>query len=135
MVWGPNVANAGLLYNVNLFASILSLCGSLFMTFFACRMPSPKTVSLKFIIGIALADIAYSIVNIMSSFETEAMNSLCYAESILRIWAKESSLFFAACIAILCYKSSRYGRKFNQDRFFKKALVFGGVIGTLLTSA
>jgi len=135
MVWGPNVANAGLLYNINLFASSLSLCGSLCMTYFACRMPSPKTVSLKFIIGIALADIAYSIVNLMSSFERESMNGLCYAESVLRIWAKESSLFFAACLAILCYKTSRYSRKFNQDRFFKGALVFGAVICTLLTSA
>jgi len=135
MVWGPNVENAALLYKINFIVSSLSLCGSLCMTYFCFRLPSPKSVFLKFLIGIALADILYSIVNFMSIFERDTMDRLCFVESILRIWAKESSLFFAACIALLCYKTSRYSRKFDQNKFFTRSLFLGAVLCTLLTSA
>jgi len=71
----------------------------------------------------------------MSAFENQDMTPLCYIEAFIRQCAWVLSIFFATCLAILCYKaSSKFRFGFNQGAFFKKCLVFGFLICAFLTS-
>jgi len=131
MVWGPNLEHAARLYNINIFATTLSVVGSLFMCFCCIKAPSPRNVSLKLISVIAASDLVYSITNILSAFQdpdSSVVSPLCVVEGFLRFWTFEFSLFFASCISILCYKTCSFNTTFNQEAFFKKCVS----IGTLL---
>jgi len=120
MAWGRHIPEVDTLYKINGFATLLSLLGSLYMVCCCMRTPSPKSASIKLILALAWSDLFYSIANIMSQLETDGpVNLFCKIEGTLRAVSYIPSLFFTTCIAVLCYKTTRYGKNFKQERFFR----------------
>jgi len=133
-VWGNNVQGADLLKTLNGIAASLSFFGSFFMCYFCLRI-RPRTVSLKFILSIAIADVFFSIANLMSEFEypsSNGVNLFCGIEAFIRAGSYVLSVFFASCIAVLCYKTSALTIKFDQETCFRSALYIGGIIVLIL---
>jgi len=90
-----------------------------------CFNTKNKTIALKLIFAVALSDFFYSISNILTAFENEENNTICQVDAFLRQVSVCASIFWVTCTAIICYKSSTSWRLFNQNRFFKQALVIG----------
>jgi len=120
MAWERYIQEVDTLFKVNGFATVLSLIGSLYMVCCSMKIPSPRTASFKLIIALAWSDLIYSIANIMSQFQGSRpeVSLFCKIEGALRAVSYIPSLFFTTCIAIICYKTTRYGKNFKEDRFF-----------------
>jgi len=135
MVWNPDLPNVKLLYSINCITTGLSLIGCIATCIFYFRARFSSNISLRFVLAITLADLFYSISNLMSAFEGQTMNNLCYIEAFIRQCSWILSVFFATCLSILCCKaSSKNKHNFNQGAFFKKSLVIGFLICAILTS-
>jgi len=132
MVWNPDLPNGPLLYKINLVASTLSLGASGIMTYH-CFKTKNKTIALKLILAIALSDFIYSISNILTAFETEENNALCKIDAIIRQFSVMSSIFWVTCTAIICYKTSKTWRLFNQARFLRRAIIIGTFLSIVPT--
>jgi len=128
MVWGPDVEGASLLYTINLAVTVLSLTGSLIMTYYCFRLQPSKSIFLKLITSIALSDGFYSLANLISSFESEEMNVMCYIEGFIRQCSFTLTLFFTTCLAILCSKTSNLSKSFDQENFFRKSVIIGIIL-------
>jgi len=124
MVWNSNIPSVSLLKNTNTIATILSVFGSLWASYYSARTLSASNTSIKFIFVITLSDLLFSIANLMSIFEPEIENSvLCHIEAIIRQSSWKISLFFSSALAVFCYKSCSGGYDFNQGRFFNACLI------------
>ena len=132
MVW-VNVENGPLLYKLNLAATGLSLLGSFAMIYFAITTKT-KTIALKLILAIALSDFLFSIANLITAFEDDYNGVLCHIDAILREFSWIFSIFWVTCTAILCYKTSKSWRYFDQELFFKRAFIIGTIICVFLVS-
>jgi len=128
MIRDPNFKGYALLYPLDIVATTLSLFGSLFMCYLYIRAPKPRTVPLKFIMAISLADLLYSISNVMSNFEGIETVRLCHIEATIRNSSFILSIFFSACVAIVSYKSFLPQRHFNKRRFFLRAILLGPLV-------
>ena len=128
MAWGPHIDPS--LYYAHCITTFLSLCGSLFMSYFCFKTGSAHSPSGKLILSIALSDFLYSIANVLAAFEGETISKLCLAEGFLRVFSLELCLLFPTCIAILCYKATQPNQDFDQNSFVKKVIVYG-VFGCL----
>ena len=114
-----NLEDGELLFNLDLIASILSTLGSLLMCYFCYRTPAPRTISIKFIFAIAIADLFYSIANLMSVFERiETLGLLCMVEAVTRQSSFTFSILFSACTAVVSYKASLPHSTFDRTKFF-----------------
>lgn len=124
MVWGPTVPK--FLYTINAVGTGLSLFGSFVMMclFLRVKKRSPS-ISVKFILAIAVADFFYSIANLMAAFEDDNNGPLCHLEAITRQFAFMLSIFFATCTARLCYKTSIIENSFSKNRFFRRSVTVG----------
>jgi len=131
MVWNPGLKDGPLLYNLNLIATSISLICSLAMCYL-CFKTTPKNTALKLILAIAISDFIYTICNFMSAFEDEKRDLLCITDAIIREFTYTQSVFWVTCTAILCYKASKT-HNFNQEAFFKKAVIIGLAISTIIT--
>lgn len=118
---------------INYIAASLSLIGSLLMIYFCCK--STRTVSTKLILSIAISDLLYSLVNMMSGFEDQVINTFCRAEGFLRQFFFDSSLLWATSTAIFCYKQLKGGRSFNADQFFIICVIVNTIIGLVIALA
>jgi len=129
MAWNEkDLEGARTLWYINGFATILSLFGSLFMVWSCLKTPAPRSVSLKLILALALSDLIYSVSNIMSQFDdVDSVDLFCIIESVFRMNGYLLSIYFTTTIAVLCYKTSKYGIAFNQERFFRIAVVIGPI--------
>jgi len=128
MAWSDDIPNRTILYSINALATLLSLAGSLWMTYF-CMKTSSRTLSPKLILGIAVSDLLYSIANVMSIFEDkdgEVVDDMCRIEAVIRFYSLKLTLFFSMLITILCYVALRKGN-INSKSFIKKSVV-GGVL-------
>lgn len=107
--------------------SVISLISSLVLCYFCLRIPSPKTVSVKFILLLAMSDFFYSVSNILSYYLTNEDNDLqlCYIQGAMRNASFILTSFFSACTAIVSYKSSLPKGRFNLNLFFITAVLFG----------
>ena len=121
-----------LLINLNLGVGILSLIGSLWMSYFCYEVPNPKSAAVKIIFAIALSDLLYSISNIMTKFEPLFGGTYCHIEAFIRQFSFVLSLYWATCISILSLQSSIHGTELDQKRFFKRATIIGVVSSLLL---
>lgn len=135
MVWN-DVENGGLLRNANNIATYLSFSGSIFMMYHCLRTPAPRSVSVKLILYIATADFIYSVANLMSAYEDlgPKVSTFCYIEAFLRAFSHVMSIFFATCLAIVCYKTLAKGMRFDQELFFKRFTWLGVIFCTLQVS-
>jgi len=134
----PNsgVEGATFLYTLDLIATVLSFFGSIFMCYLCLRVPSPKTISIKFIFAIAVSDLFYTIANIMSFFEKVNQTILlCVAEANIRQSSFVLSIFFATCTAIVSYKAAVPHSTFNRGRFFKLSVIVAPLVYVLITLA
>jgi len=123
MIPNSPVPEANLLYNIDLVITILSVIGSLVLCFLCLRVPSPTTLSLKFILAISIADFFYSIANVLSIFEEKTTFKLCWTEANIRQVSFILSIFFSACTAIAFYRGSTGTHKPQaQLQFFKKCV-------------
>jgi len=123
MIPNSPVPEANLLYHIDLVITILSVVGSLVLCFLCLRVPSPTTLSLKFILAISIADFFYSIANVLSIFETNMTFKLCWTEANIRQVSFILSIFFSACTAIAFYRGSTGTQKIqSQLQFFKKCV-------------
>lgn len=120
---------------VNLVAASFSLLGSVVICFLCCKIAGPKSVSIKLICAIAIADFFYSVANLLSGFhnpsDTESVDIRCYVEAVIRTISYISTLSFPAFLAIFCYKSSKV-TFYNGDRLFSSALLCGTIYGLIL---
>jgi len=71
----------------------------------------------------------------MSAFQSTAENqtpeevtSFCRWEAVIRFTSFKLTLLYA----ISCYKSSQIGKRFDQDRFFRRSLIAGAIVITYL---
>ena len=128
MAWQLHTFEGLLLYIANLAVTVLSLCGSLWTCYFCIKAGPGKNTSLKYIVSITCADLLYTLTNLMSAFEDESWEKLCFTESVLREFSLQLTLFFSSCLAILCYKVTKYGAKFDQQKFFKGSLILAAVV-------
>jgi hypothetical protein len=131
------------LYISNIVATGLSVLGSIWMTCAYFNAPSPRTTALKLILGIAFADLFYSVANIISAIpKTEDVNTYCQVEGFLREFSAFMSIFLATSTAILCYKEShgrlnmnRSSKFFSQTRFLFKSFGICGIASLALAVA
>jgi len=127
MAW-ENVEHGTLLFNANNIATALSFAGSIFMIYHCLKTSAPRSVTMKLILSIAIADFLYSISNLMSAFQgPSGVTPFCYLEAGIRAFTYVLSIFFASCLGILCYKTVVKGMDFNQELFFKRSLYVGVV--------
>jgi len=98
--------------------SILSMLGSIILFIVCIRLPS-KTISVKFIIALALADAFYSGANIMSNFLHMRMSEavLCHIQGLTRYCSFILSIYFSACTAIVSYQPAAFLNRTNPNRF------------------
>ena len=117
------------LINLDWTVSIISLLGSLILFFICVRLPS-KTLSVKFIIALALADVFFSAANIMSNFLHMRISEafLCKAQGLTRYCSFILSIYFSACTAIVSYQPSAFLNRTNPNRF----VAFVASIGLLI---
>jgi len=128
MAWNEKeLEGARVLWYINGIATILSLLGSLYMVYSCIRTPAPRSVALKLILALALSDLIYSISNVMSQFDEDIVDLFCIAEAILRMNGYLLSIYFTTTIAMLCYQTSKHGLSFNQEKFFRSAIIFGPI--------
>jgi len=112
----------------------LSFLGCLWTCYFCLKRRIMNTF-LKYILGLTLANLFYTVANIMSLFRTGDLDSRCKIEGVIRESSWILSLIFASCIAILCYKSSACdGSSFNHSRFFRASLTVGFLVCSVLVS-
>jgi len=130
MVWGPTVPR--FLYTINAVGTGLSLFGSFLMMCYCLRVKRSQSISVKFIMAIAVADFFYSMANLMAAFEDDTNGPLCHLEAITRQFAFTLSIFFATCTARLCYKTSIIETAFSKNRFFKRSVTLGLTICTIV---
>jgi len=134
MIHNPNTRGFSILYPLDLVATILSLLGSLVMCWMCLRLPSEKkTVSVKFILALAVSDFLYSIANFMSLLEKETTPALCTIEATIRQSSFLACIFYSACIAFVSYKSSFSRVHFNSNQFFIKMMILGPLICTFIS--
>jgi len=135
MAWQLETKTGLFLYISNLAVTILSLCGSLWTCYFCIKAGSGKNTSLKFIVAITCADLLYSLTNLMSAFESPSWEYLCYFEGLVREFSLQLTLFFSSCLAILCYKVTKFGTEFDQEKFFRNSLILAAIASTCSNSA
>jgi len=128
MIPDSGVQGASFLYPLDLTMTFLSLAGSVLMLYFCLRMPSPRTLSVKLILTISIADFFYTIGNVLSNFERESTRTLCAVEAIMRQSSFILSIFFSTCTAIASYKASSPTKNFNQTKFFFTTVIIGPII-------
>ena len=127
MTWGPDIPDRSILYIINMVATVLSLAGSLWMTYFCLKVTGSQTLSAKLVLGIAVSDLFYTITNIMSLFQSQdkaIVGDFCRAEGVFRYYSLKFTLFFAALIAIVCYSASSRGNV-NSKTFVRKSVLGG----------
>jgi len=111
------------LYISNIISTSLSIIGSLWITYhFIARPKGSRKVHLKLIMGIALADLGYSVANIMSAIYYEKDSPLCKTEGFIRQFSGILSIFMVTCTAVFCYLNSRNSSTFNRNSFFWRAV-------------
>jgi len=131
MIRFADMPGANVLWWLDIVATTLSFFGSLWMIFCCLRAPSPKSLSLKLIAVIGIADFLYSIANLMSNFQTPEQSlepdelDLCAIEALLRQSSYTLSIFFSTCIAVASYYSVNLTKRFNKTLFFLIALLLG----------
>ena len=134
MVW--NGPDGPLMKNLNIVFSLLSLIGSAWMSYFCLNPHRMKSVLHQFIFSIAIIDLIFSLVNLISlaeSYDPTPVEPLCKIEAILRFWCWRFSIILPTAIAFLCYKDSSRTEPedtFDQSKFFK--YVLGGFSALLL---
>ena len=134
MIPDSNVPNASFLWWLDLIATGLSTLGSLYMMISCLRKLSNPNLSIKLLLAIAVADLIFSVANILSNFESENSDRLCFIEAALR----ESSFLFAMFFAALAAVAPIFAKKlshsrFNRNIFLLISLVFCLFISYLLT--
>ncbi len=110
---------------VNAVTTVISILGSLWTCYFCLKVKSSQNYSMKFILAITIADFIYSLSNLMSIFEDTDWVRLCQLESIVRECSLQFTLFFSTCFALLCYKCTKFGSRYDQSSFFKKCIAVG----------
>lgn len=113
----------------------LSLLGCLWTCYF-CLKKRIMNAFLKYILGLTIANLFYTIANIMSLFKgqgTQEVDYKCITQSIIRESSWLMSSLFACCIAILCFKSSAgETSSFYRRLFFRASLAIGFLICAFL---
>jgi len=131
------------LYISNLVVTGLSIIGSLWMAVAYCKARKPRTTALKLILGIAFADLLYSVANVLSAIRHfEESNTSCQIEGFLREFSPFMSIFLATSTAILCYKESqgrlnmnRSSKFFSQKKFLLRSFGICGFFSLALAVA
>ncbi len=129
MVWGPNVKDAALLFDLNIVATTLSIFGSVVMAYFCYQSMGTNSVALKFIFAIAIADFFYAMANVMSAFEDDTNGILCHTEAFIRQIFYQLCIYLTAGTSLLCYRTVAFGKSFNQERFFWSTVYVATGIG------
>jgi len=114
---------------LDLTVTFLSFSGSLLMSYYCFRLPSPTSTSIKFIFATAIADFFYAISNVLSNFESRANPSLCQTEAMIRSSSMFLSILFTTCAAIV---SARASVSYNSRRFLRNTLFIGLTYGICL---
>jgi len=135
MTFPDTLHQVSLLKTLNFIAVGLSFLGSGYMIYSCVTPKGSMSASTKFILAIAITDFFYTISNLMSGLQEKASESvqpLCQWEAVLRFLSFKLTLLFASCIAISCYKGTKLGKRFDQDRFFKNSLIAGVFVAIYL---
>jgi len=135
MTFPDTLPHVSLLKTLNFIAVGLSFLGSAYMIYSCMTTKGPMSASTKFILAIAITDFFYTISNLLSGLQekaSEPVQSLCRWEAIVRFLAFKLTLLFATCIAISCYQGTKFGKRFDQDRFFRKSLIAGVFVAVYL---
>lgn len=87
---------------VNGIATLLSLCGELFMLISYYFLPSIRTYSMKLIICLVTGDFFYSVANLLTYINSDF--GICRLEGFLRQSSIMSTLFWVVVITHTSYK-------------------------------
>ena len=101
---------------LNLVATILSLIGSLVMTYY-CFKNRDLSISIKLILALAVSDFLFSAGNFMAVFSPTPDSATCQVEGFFREFFPKLSVCIATSIAILHYKIIEANPNFNKNRF------------------
>ena len=133
MIPDTNVPNASFLWCLDLIATSLSTLGSLYMMISCIRKLSNPNLSIKLILAIAMADLFFSIANILSFFEKPDSNGLCFIEAAIRESSFLFAMFFAALAAVAPHLAKLSHSRFNRNIFLLFSLIFCLFISWVLT--
>ena len=123
------------LWICNCIATTLSILGSIWTCYYCLKIRSSGNITLKLIIAITMSDFLYTIANFMSIFQTGSDTFFCKLEAPIREVSLRLTLFFSTCLAILIYKSSKFGSDFDQEIYIKRIITIGiGIFVYLSTS-
>ncbi len=118
----------------NLTATIASGIGSCWL-YYDCKKVNPRTVTIKLIQSIALADLFYSIANLLSTLSLLTGDTFCQLEGFIRQLSLIMSIAMTTSIAMFCCKDAefRFERGENhQEKFLPKAIFTSSVVCTFL---
>ncbi len=132
MIPNYDYPNFYLLWYIDLVATLLSLCGSLWMIVSGLKIRPPRSLSLKLILSIAFSDFMYSVANLLSNFENKTGKEWCHAEAVLRQCSFFLSIYFSTCTAIASYYAAFPRRRINKSRSFYFIAVVFGILSCIL---
>jgi len=111
MIFNQNVHTETGLFIANLLATILSIIGSVWMSYSCFKTRPPRSDTLKLILFIALSDVLYAVANLISNTSLEENVIVCNMEGFLREFFLVMSVCLAASMAALCYQKSIQNRR------------------------
>jgi len=123
------------LRGIDRLTTLLSLISTLWLIYICFKIPSPKTITLKFICAIAISDFFYSIANALSGLQQRDTYLLIKIEATLRQSSFLLGVFFATCIATITYKSTISDRRFRQTWFYNATIVIAPIFCVGITIA
>ena len=120
------------LYITSLTTTILSIVGSLLLSYY-CLRKKRKTTGVMLIFALGVSNLFYSIASLALVLRTEGDDAKCaQTEALLRQLFFVFSIFWTSSIAMLHYKITTPGKEFNQKDFFRKSFVIGFLVSLLL---
>ncbi len=135
MIFHSNSETAPGLFIANRCATILSLIGSVWMSYSGFKIKPPRNDLVKLVLFVALADVLYAVANLISNTRLEDIDAICNIEGFLREFFLVMSVFLAASIASLAYKTSLdnsqasfASQRTEPSKFARNCIFVGGVI-------
>lgn len=116
------------LWLCNCIASALSFLGTLWTFYYCLKIRSPGNITLQIIVTITTADFLYTVSNILSLFQTDSESFLCALEAPFRELSIRLTLYFSTCLAIFIERCTKYGGNYDQNLFFRRALMGSALI-------
>jgi len=141
MIFHSSSQTAPALFFSNLCATILSLIGSVWMSYSGFKVKPPRNDIVNLILFVALSDVLYAVANLISNTRLENFDAICSVEGFLREFFLVMSVFLAASIAGLAYKTSLdnsqgsfASQRTEPSKFARNCIAVSGAICFILAA-